>query len=159
MMAGAFVCCNGVLGGTRGLPDCPRDLLEGRCLPAQRLQRRERDRVLAARARVQHAGGQHVERPLAHVERVDGWFVRMVQQCEDVDLGLAAGLGLLAVRVGGPRAGLGRPEDDARQALLVPALNVGRRLDLHAGTLRGGEVEGVPLVPYALLRAADGPVD
>lgn len=108
--------------------------------------------MLAPQAFIRHPGGQRVELPLRHVERVERRLIGMGEKREDVDVGLAAWVIILAIRLFVPAARLGHQEGDLRQPLLMPALDVGSRLDLHSSAVAGLEVVGRPLLADAAIR-------
>jgi len=80
----------------------------------------------------------------------------MGEKREDIDVGLAARVIILQIRVSVPTPRLGHREGDLRQPLLMPALDVGSRLDLHSGAVAGLEVVGRPFLADAAIRNTKG---
>ena len=65
-------------------------------------QRFEPDRLLRRNLSVELARGQHIERPLSYVERVDMFAVLTLEQTEDVHIGASLRTGRIGVGAGVP---------------------------------------------------------
>jgi predicted transcriptional regulator len=67
-----------------------RRVRDGRA--SESLHRRQPNRMLTPRSRVEHARPQHEEAPLIRIQRVDRRLVPMIQEREDVHVGMTTAL-------------------------------------------------------------------
>ena len=112
--------------------------------------------MLASFAGIENSRRHNVELPLIQVQRIQGGLVLVGQEGEHVDAGLSPWSLLVQTGLGVPGPGLGAEEGDRRKSLLMPALDVGRRLDLDGDALGGPEVLGRPLLPNPIVGHAQG---
>lgn len=112
-------------------------------------QRLQADRVLTAFSLVEHVRAEHMELPLADVQRIERRLLPVSENCEHVDVGLALCLGVEFAGIRMPGSRLRRVEGDGRWLGLVPALHVRGGLHLDLDPARGSKIVRRPAVPHA----------
>src|ERR1035441_7815703 len=88
----------------------------------------------------------NVKLPLIQVHGIDGFLVPMRQECENVDIRLSLGHGAQDVGRRVKSAGWRNHEDNRREVLLEPTLEIRRRLDFDLESRWRSQVESIPLV-------------
>ena len=125
----------------------------------QLLQGFQGDGVLTAGPGVERRRRQHIELPLADVERVDRLLDDMCQDGEHLDVGLAPRFFLLLIGFPIPSQRLRHNEANRRQGALVPALDVGSRFHFYFEARGRQQIERRPFVTDAVGREPQGAAD
>lgn len=113
------------------------------------LQRCQANGFLLWAVRVQRRRRQDVKGPLVQVQRVERGFVPVVQQAEDINIGLPLRGGPKGSGGGVPSLCRADAETNPGKLGVMPGLQVGRRFDLHLEALLGDQIKGIPLMAHA----------
>ena len=114
------------------------------------LERWQRDRVLTTSSPIEDGSRKNIEAPLADVHRINALLVSMREKREDINIGLARGLGATPIRIRIPGPRLTNKKRYPRGPLLVPTLEECRRLHLYLDSIRRLKVVGGPFITDTL---------